>query len=189
MPALTQPKPSRAQRSEAENAHTVRPQGHEADFLYRLQTGDNRAWERLVAEWAPRLYNYLAYHLQDPQDVEALLSDVMLTLVKEMAAFPGQQSLAAWIYTITYRKVRTDRRYSSLTGKFSKWSKMAMADQSNSRFYQTIARLSEPAQHAIWLRYREGLRVDEIAHVLNCANAAVENMLRQFAPDAGPRPN
>lgn len=189
MPAFTQPKSNRIQRSEAENARLIRPQGHEADFLYRLQAGDNRAWERLVAEWAPRLYNYLAYHLQDAQDIEALLSDIMVALVKEMAVFSGQQTLAAWIYAIAYRKVRTDRRYSPLTGKFSKWSKMAMSDQNNSRFYQSIARLSESAQHAIWLCYREGLRVDEIAQVLNCTPASVEGMLRQLSPNAQPRPS
>jgi DNA-directed RNA polymerase specialized sigma24 family protein len=66
---------------------------------------------------------------------------------------------------------------------------MAKSDQNNSSFYQTIARLSEPAQHAIWLRYREGLRIDEIAHVLNCAATSVESMLRQITPNAQPRPN
>lgn len=155
------------------------PQKYEVDFVRHLRSGDTRAWDRLLSDWGPRLYNYLTYHVRDARDMEAVLSEIMLTLMQEIARFEGRQSLSAWIYAVAYGKIRLDRRCCRPADTFARAAQLTEADRQSRYFYQTLFQLPEAAQQAIWLHYREGLTVEEIAVVLACPVAKVETMLRR----------
>jgi RNA polymerase sigma-70 factor, ECF subfamily len=157
----------------------VRTQKYEADFLRHLRSGDTRAWDHLVDDWGPRLYGYLAYHVRDLRDMEALLSEIMIALMHEITRFEDHHTLPAWIYTVAYRKIRSDRRCCRPADNFARAAQLTEPDRQSRYFYQAIFQLPEAAQQAIWLRYREGLAVEEIADVLGCSTAKVETMIKR----------
>lgn len=157
----------------------VHTQRYETDFVRHLRSGDTRAWDDLVADWAPRLYSYLTYHVRDPRDMEALLSEILLTLMQEVKRLDDRRTLSAWIYAVAYRKIRADRRCCRPADNFARAAQLTDYDRQSRYFYQTIFQLPEAVQQAIWLRYREGLVVEEIAEVLGCSTAKVETMLQR----------
>ena len=157
---------------------------HDAKFLQRLKDGDSEAWEALIDEWSPRLYNYLMYNTRNEDDAQDVLSETLLGLVQSIRTFDGNVTLNTFIYAIAYRKVADYWRRSRETYELPLWLSTAGPTSSRLELYEALSELPEQAQQALLLRYYVGLSVAEIADVLGRSYKATESLLsrvrRQF---------
>lgn len=161
---------------------------HYADLLWRLKNGDHSAWEHFVAEWGARVYSYLRYNTQTEDDAQYVLSEIMVMLVHEMQQFDGNVTLAAFVFTLAYRKVK---EYWHKYGKSARLMRFASslqetnAKESNSVSQETAlqriwVQLEEQAQQALLLRYHAGLNINEVADVLGRSYESTEFLLNQL---------
>jgi RNA polymerase sigma-70 factor (ECF subfamily) len=70
---------------------------------------DAAAWQRLVDLYAPLIQNWLRYHALEPQDVEDLVQEVFVVLVRELPQFRHDLRRGAfrrWLRTITVNRLR-----------------------------------------------------------------------------------
>jgi RNA polymerase sigma-70 factor (ECF subfamily) len=72
--------------------------------MQRVVAQDRQAFEVLYQRYARRLYGYLARLLRQPETIEEVFNDVMLTVWQNAARFDHQARLSTWILGIAYRK-------------------------------------------------------------------------------------
>lgn len=154
------------------------------EFLLRLQNGDAQAWEQLMDEWSPKLYNYMCYNTRTAEDAQDVLSDTWLGLVQSIKNFDGNVNLSTFMYSIAYRKVADYWRRSKQTYELPLHISTAGPNSMGIELQEALAELPEQAQQALLLRYHVGLSVAEIAEVLGRSYKATESLLsrvrRQF---------
>lgn len=157
---------------------------HDKAYLHRLQAGDPQAWEQLMDEWSPKLYNYMCYNTRTAEDAQDVLSDTLLGLVQSIKNFDGNVNLSTFIYSIAYRKVADYWRRSKQTYELPLHISTAGPNSMGIELQEALAELPEQAQQALLLRYHVGLSVAEIAEVLGRSYKATESLLsrvrRQF---------
>jgi RNA polymerase sigma-70 factor, ECF subfamily len=145
-------------------------------YLRRLQIGDNAAWELFVSEWSPYLYNYVRANLGGADEVEDILSDILLGIVEGIRSFDGNVALSTFVYSIAYRKVVDYWRRRRITVELPE--ELSTADSTLSfELYEILAELPEQGQQALILRYYVGLSVSEVAIVLGRSYKATESLL------------
>lgn len=166
----------RSTNSPKERSPTQAERADYVAYLRRLQIGDNAAWELFVTEWSPYLYNYVRANLRGADEVEDVLSDILLGVVEGIRSFDGNAALSTFVYSIAYRKVVDYWRRTRVTAELPE--ELSTADPTRSfEIYEVLAELPEQARHALILRYYVGLSVSEVAVVLGRSYKATESLL------------
>jgi RNA polymerase sigma-70 factor, ECF subfamily len=155
-----------------------------ADYLERLQAGDKAAWEQFLAKWNPLLYSYVSYNLRGADEADDIVGETLLALVPAIRNFDGNVSLSTFVYSIAYRKVVDYWRARQVTFELPEWLSTAGPSDISIELYEALAKLPEPGQQVLLLRYHAGLSVAEIADILGRSYKATESLLsrvrRQF---------
>jgi RNA polymerase sigma-70 factor, ECF subfamily len=82
----------------------------EATLIERLRGGDATALERVMEQFAPRVYR-LAYGItRNEADAEEVVQDVFLSLFRKIDGFEGRAALGTWIYRISVNAALIKRR-------------------------------------------------------------------------------
>lgn len=76
----------------------------EANVIYRISKGDERAMEVFMDTWSSALYRYAYGMLSDRQVAEEVVSDVFFDIWKGRKHILEIESMGAWLRTLTYRK-------------------------------------------------------------------------------------
>ena len=164
--------------------------------------GDQRAWQRLVAEQHKRVYAICYRFTGDATEAEDLTQDVFLKVYRNMAAFDAERgSFGTWITTLTrnllvdnYRRTRVDRASESLDqslGTDDDGPTMAerLADPRPSQEQQygrqelkaaiqrALGKLSPELREAVILRDLEDMDYKEIALVLKIPEGTVKSRI------------
>jgi RNA polymerase sigma-70 factor (ECF subfamily) len=144
--------------------------------LERLRSRDNDAWAELIAESQARLYNYLVYNVPSPDDAKDLLSEIYIAALHAISSLDSSEALIRWLYSIARHKIadywRQNRPVSELPDTLE-----ASTDGISIEFREALGKLPEQSRQALLLRYREGLSVDEVAHILGRSYKATESLL------------
>jgi RNA polymerase sigma-70 factor (ECF subfamily) len=74
-----------------------------ASILAQAQQGDINAFQRLFADFQPKLKSYLYRLLTDRNDAEDLLHDSFVRAFDKLPAFRGESSLKTWVFAIATR--------------------------------------------------------------------------------------
>src|SRR5947209_7865757 len=73
----------------------------DADLVAGLQRGEARAVEYLVRQYAPALYRFAYYQLEDASLAEDLVADVMVRVIGRVGGFVLEQAtFQAWLFRI-----------------------------------------------------------------------------------------
>jgi RNA polymerase sigma-70 factor (ECF subfamily) len=140
-----------------------------------------------VARLARRLLGWSA----DAGDVDDVVQDVFLAVLKHLKDFRGQSSVSTWVTRITINACRAHRRKRVIRLAFLKrWmtdaptsqeaeSDHGERDETNQRVRQAVAGLPNRYREVIVLRYLQGMDVDAIAEVLGVGRNAIEVRLHR----------
>jgi RNA polymerase sigma-70 factor (ECF subfamily) len=80
-------------------------------LLAALQSGDETAYEQLIARFQTPVYN-LAYRLlNDQSDASDVLQEVFIKIFRNVATFRGESSLRTWVYRIAVNESHNRRRW------------------------------------------------------------------------------
>jgi RNA polymerase sigma-70 factor (ECF subfamily) len=80
----------------------------DADLVAGLRRGDAQAVEYVVRQYAPALYRFAYYQLQDAMLAEDLVSEVMVRMINHIDGFVlGRATFQAWLFRIA-RNLITD---------------------------------------------------------------------------------
>jgi RNA polymerase sigma-70 factor (ECF subfamily) len=137
-----------------------------------------------VAKLARRLLGWSA----NPADVDDVVQDVFLAVLKHLGRFRGDASVATWITRITINACRAHRRRRVMgLGLLRRWMTQAPSvhepdacrDETNQRVRQAVGGLPSKYREVIVLRYLQEMDVDAIAEVLGASRSAIEVRLHR----------
>lgn len=83
----------------------------EKQFVERLRSGDNAAFDTLVTRFAPDIYGLLLRIMKDPEEASDLTQETFLRALKAMPGFRGDSSLKTWLFRIAINQSRNRFRW------------------------------------------------------------------------------
>lgn len=147
------------------------------EFLRRLQSGEELAWQQLLEEWQDSLYRYLCYNLPSTDIAQDTLGETFVALVQAIQRFDGNVAISTFIFSIASRKVADYYRRRKLTSALPETLTVRGPSSDALEFGEAFASISPHYREALLLRYHIGLSVSEVADVLGRTYKATESLL------------
>ncbi|GAA3079933.1 hypothetical protein GCM10017562_56160 [Streptomyces roseofulvus] len=82
-------------------------EGDHARLVVAAQAGDRRAREELVAAYLPLVYNIVGRALSGHADVDDVVQETLLRVVRDLPALRAPESFRSWLVSITLRQINT----------------------------------------------------------------------------------
>ncbi|NGO12410.1 sigma-70 family RNA polymerase sigma factor [Streptomyces sp. HC44] len=78
-----------------------------AGLVVAAQAGDDRAREELIAAYLPLLYNIVGRALSGHADVDDVVQETLLRVVRDLPTLRSPESFRSWLVSITLRQINT----------------------------------------------------------------------------------
>ncbi|MBK5291904.1 MAG: sigma-70 family RNA polymerase sigma factor [Acidobacteriia bacterium] len=164
-----------------------------------LRSGEEQAYETLIARFEQPIYNLVVRLLGDSSDASDVVQEVFLKVFRSIGNFRGQSSLKTWVYRIAvnethnYRRWFGRRRGHEVGLEDEQFEGMTLEQllpdpgrspfeatldhETRTRIEQALARIKPAFRSAVVLRDVEGLTYEEIAEVLHISLGTVKSRI------------
>ncbi|NDV13937.1 RNA polymerase sigma factor RpoE [Crenobacter caeni] len=167
-------------------------------LVERVQRGEKRAFDLLVAKYQKRLGRLLSRFIKDSADVEDVTQEAFVKAYRALPSFRGESAFYTWLYRIGINTaknflVANGRKpmvhagvededgetldLSSQVPDFHTPEADLMNQQILATVNQAVEALPEDLRTAITLREMDGLSYDEIAQVMGCPIGTVRSRI------------
>ncbi|HYS14606.1 MAG TPA: RNA polymerase sigma factor RpoE [Burkholderiaceae bacterium] len=172
----------------------------EADqaLVERVQRGDKRAFELLVAKYQRKIFRLLSRLIRDAAEIEDVAQEAFIKAYRALPNFRGESAFYTWLYRIA---INTAKNYLVAQGRRAPTTteteideaenfdegdqlrdvntpdSMLLSKQVGEAVNRAIERLPEDLRTAIVLRELEGLSYEEIAETMNCPIGTVRSRI------------
>jgi RNA polymerase sigma-70 factor, ECF subfamily len=159
----------------------------EAELVARCRQGDRGAWRILYERHSPLIYRFITALGVPPDEREDAVQDVFIAVYRSLDAFRGEAQLSTWIYRIAARhagRLGRRRRVREVLGTVLLREALPAPAPDPSEcaaqlhlIDRLLSKLS-PKKRTVFVLFEiEGLRVDEIAKVVDCPENTVWSRL------------
>ncbi len=188
-------------------------------LVQRVQSGDQHAFELLVAKYQRRIFRLISRFVSDPATAEDIAQETFLRAYRAIGRFRGDSQFYTWLYRIA---VNTAKRSASAGARGPVFQENAHSSEGEETFpgseqlstvetpeavmasreiadavKNALDGLPEELRTAIVLREIEGLSYEDIAQLMGCPPGTVrsrifrarEAIARQLRPLLGTRPD
>jgi RNA polymerase sigma-70 factor (ECF subfamily) len=171
----------------------------DAELVERVQRGDKRAFELLVAKYQRRVERLLSRLIRDPSEIEDVAQEAFIKAYRALPQFRGDSAFYTWLYRIA---VNTAKNYLVSQGRRPKPFADTQTDEDGESFdaadvvedintpdavlhsrqvaevvNAAIESLPLDLRTAITLREIEGLSYEEIAQAMDCPIGTVRSRI------------
>ncbi|GAB4463800.1 MAG: RNA polymerase sigma factor RpoE [Burkholderiaceae bacterium] len=167
-------------------------------LVERVQRGDKRAFELLVAKYQRKIFRLLSRLIRDPSEIEDVAQEAFIKAYRALPNFRGDSAFYTWLYRIA---INTAKNYLVAQGRRAPTrtetevedaermddadqlrdvntpDSMLLSKQVGEAVNRAIDRLPEDLRTAIVLREIEGLSYEEIAESMNCPIGTVRSRI------------
>jgi RNA polymerase sigma factor (sigma-70 family) len=84
-----------------------KPNADEHQLVRAAQRGDQRAWDALVRQYLPLVYNIVGRVLHGYPDIDDVVQETMLRIVRDLSAVRNPEGFRSWVGAIAVRQVST----------------------------------------------------------------------------------
>jgi len=156
-------------------------------LIDQSRRGSREAFGELIRQFEGRVFNYLAQFTGNAHDAQDLTQDTFVKAWRGIGRFQSSGSFSAWIFIIARRTALNhfrSRRHESTSEppeEIDESTPARMFEESEERAsLWALARKLKPAQYEVlWLRYGEGLSVQETARVMRTNPIRVRVLLHR----------
>ena len=127
--------------------------------------------EQIYLQYHDKVRAYVRGKIQDPHDVEDLVSAVFMKIVQKLDSYdPAKASVSTWVYTITRNTVtdhfRTRRTLMALEDYMADEAPEELNDGVLDRLADALLALKEKERSLIVLHYYTGHTLKEVAEMM-----------------------
>ena len=175
-----------------EQEATSRPQ-EEALFVARVKEGDEAAISQMYRQYAPGIYGYINSRVGDAAAADDLTSEVFLRALEGLAQFEYRGvPISAWLYRIAHDRIADHFRRQARRPTIPLEDDLLLAHEGIDQAIDTrlrveqvsraIRQLTAEQHQVILLRFVAGLKLKEVAYVMDKSVDAVKMLqLRALA--------
>jgi RNA polymerase sigma-70 factor, ECF subfamily len=168
-------------------------------LVTRLQSGEETAYEELIARFQQPIYSLVHRLVDDQSDASDVTQDVFLKVFRSIGSFRGQSSLKTWIYRIAVNEAHNRRRWfgrhrrpevgletqeegsrgliDSLCDHSRSPYEQALNEEWRTAIHKALDGLNPVFRSAVVLRDIEDLSYEEIADVLEVSLGTVKSRI------------
>lgn len=161
-----------------------------AALVERCREGDPLAWEALVRQYQGQIYAVAYHYLRDADEARDMAQEIFVRVYQRLSAFRGEERLLPWMLSLARnacidrlrrRKARPplqDVPADEAWGLASDDPDPEQSTEAESRrrlFYRALDQVSEHAREMILLKEIEGLKLEEIAGMLELPIGTVKS--------------
>jgi RNA polymerase sigma-70 factor, ECF subfamily len=167
-------------------------------LVERVQRGDKKAFELLVAKYQRKLNRLLSRFIRDPSEVEDVAQEAFIKAYRALPSFRGDSAFYTWLYRIA---VNTAKNYLVAAGRRAPTSTQINSEEAESfeeghqlrhmntpeaelmskqiaaTVNQAMEALPEELRVAITLREIEGMSYEDIAAAMSCPIGTVRSRI------------
>ena len=161
--------------------------GDDADQLAKAATGDPAAFDGLVRTHQERITRLVHRLLGWSNDVDDVVQDVFVDVLRNLSRFDGRSSVLTWITRIAINRCRSHQRRQWLRSCFLRKLPLPRGEgrgegagdqletqETIQQVHQAIQQLNGRDREIIVLRYLEELPVEQIAETLGAMRGAID---------------
>ncbi len=167
-------------------------------LVERVQQGDKKAFELLVAKYQRKLMRLLSRFIRDAGEVEDVAQEAFIKVYRALPSFRGESAFYTWLYRIGINTAKNhliaQGRKAPTTTEFDHEEAESFEDATHLHDIHTpesellskeivttvnrvVASLPEELRTAITLREMEGLSYEDIALAMNCPIGTVRSRI------------
>ena len=171
----------------------------DAELVLRVQQGDKRAFELLVAKYQRRVERLISRLIRDPAEVEDVAQEAFIKAYRALPQFRGESAFYTWLYRIA---VNTAKNFLVSQGRRPRPLADTPAEEDGESFdaadvvednntpdavlhsrqvaetvNAAIEALPPDLRTALTLREIEGLTYEEIAEAMDCPIGTVRSRI------------
>ena len=167
-------------------------------LVERVQRGDKKAYELLVAKYQRKIHRLLSRFVRDPAEVEDVAQEAFIKAYRALPSFRGESAFYTWLYRIA---VNTAKNYLVAAGRRAPTSTQfdseeaenfeeghqlrhmntpeaeLMSKQIAATVNRAMEELPEELRSAIVLREIDGMSYEDIAGAMNCPIGTVRSRI------------
>jgi RNA polymerase sigma-70 factor (ECF subfamily) len=173
-----------AQAMPSEKGTTLNLQ-EEASLVAQAKRGDEAAIGQLYRQYAPKIYGYVASRVRDPAVADDLTSEVFLRALEGLPRFEYRGiSLSAWLYRIAHDRMVDHFRRQARRPTLPLDDELVPAQEGieqevdvrlrAQQLRGAMEKLTAEQHQVILLRFTSGLKLQEIAYVMDKSTDAVK---------------
>jgi RNA polymerase sigma-70 factor (ECF subfamily) len=170
--------------------------GKDSSLVARAQAGDLRAFEELVERHRRRIYS-LAYRMTSThEDADDIMQETFVRAYMNLRRFDLARPFANWLYTIA-ANLCLDRQRRAQREKRVDWERIedtslesaptptlsperaVQNGELRGELHSAISRLPARQRAALVLFEVEGLKITEVAELMQCSEGAVKSTLHR----------
>ena len=173
-----------------------------AAILERCRQGDDLAWEALVRHYQGRVYAVACSYMRNAEEARDVAQDIFVRVYERLGSFHGDQAFLPWLLRLS-RNVCIDalRRRKSrpratddlgdasvqIASEAPTPEETAVGDSEGDLLYRAMDRMSDSDREILMLREIQGLKVEEIATLLNVPVGTVKSRCNRARLDLAVR--
>lgn len=177
------------------------PADPDAVLMLRVQRGDRRAFEALMARHAQTVANFLYHSLGDAAEAEDLTQNVFLQVYKSAARYRATAKFTTWLFTIARNLCLNERRRRARHPALSLDAPppeledaparavpdtrpdgpvdTLLLSELEAKIQEALGDLPETQRTALLLYREQDLSYEDIAAVLGCSLTAVKSLIHR----------
>lgn len=160
-----------------------------ADAIRTVRGGDSEAFARVVETYQRRIFGLVLMMIHDRAGAEDVMQESFIRAYARLERYDQARDFYPWLATISVRLAQNWlRRRASISahegvemsperGGTSDVLGEVMEDETAQRLWRTVASLPRGERMVVFLHYREGMKVGEVATMLGVADGTVKTML------------
>jgi RNA polymerase sigma-70 factor (ECF subfamily) len=166
-------------------------------LVERVQRGDKKAFDILVAKYQHKIVKLISRYIRDPAEVLDVAQEAFIKAYRALPKFRGESAFYTWLYRIAINTAKNNlvaqgRRLpdsdveievaeqyegSSELRDYATPERLLLKDEIERTVFEAIEQLPEDLRTAITLRELEGLSYEEIAEVMACPIGTVRSRI------------
>ena len=173
-----------------------------ATLLERCRLGDDLAWEALVRQFQGRAYAVACHYMRNSEEARDVAQEIFIRIYERLDTFHGDEAFLPWMLRLS-RNVCIDalRRRKArppaadvvieetvqLRSNAPTPEEASLAGSARELLYRAMDRMSDSDREILMLKEIQGLKVEEIAALLDIPTGTVKSRCNRARLDLAAR--
>ena len=163
----------------------------ELELVSRTLAGDTAGYGEIIERYKDALYRHAYRLVRDEDDAEDIAQETFIKAYDKLHTFDTTKKLSTWLFRIATNTALDHLRRAKhqtpltveLTARIASSAVGPHMSAEHAELYQAVAQLHPRYQAVISMHYWEGLKIEEIASIMNVPPGSVKGWLHRAKQD------